>query len=212
MDRKRDRLRPTVRVMLDTTLKGVHPSAGEPLPFARSIHVRAFTLDRPAGDLVVYAAPGLVDRGGITAHYINHWHETAVGSAYVDAPRLIHEADAAKSEVAIARTFSGRQTVGDDFELIPIPGHTPGSTAFLWNRILFTGDQIYLRGDEWIAAVLDSSDRAAYIESLELLKTVEFDVLVPWAASADGPWYSAADDRVERLDAIIARLRSGEDR
>ena len=53
--------------MLDTTLKGVHPSAGEPLPFAPATVVRAFTLDRPAGDLVVYAAPGFQDRGGITA-------------------------------------------------------------------------------------------------------------------------------------------------
>jgi glyoxylase-like metal-dependent hydrolase (beta-lactamase superfamily II) len=198
--------------MLDTTLKGVHPSAGEPLSFAPSTVVRAFTLDRPAGDLVVYAAPGLTDRGGITAHYLNHWHETTIGSDYVDAPRLIHEADAAMAEVPIARTFTGRQTVGGDFELIPIPGHTPGSTAFLWNRILFTGDQVYLHGDEWVAAVLANSDRAAYIESLELLKTVEFDVLVPWAASVDGPWYSAADDRVARLDAIIERLRRGADR
>ena len=30
-----------------------------------------------------------------------------------------------------------------------------------------------------------SSDRAAYIESLELLRGLEFDVLVPWAASGE---------------------------
>ena len=198
--------------MLDTTLKGVHPSAGEPLSFAPSTVVRAFTLDRPAGDLVVYAAPGFQDRGGITGQYLNHWHETAIGADYADAPRLLHEADLPFAEVPIARTFSGRQTVGEDFELIPIPGHTPGSTAFLWQRILFTGDQVFLDGDEWRAAVLDSSDRTAYIDSLERLKTVEFDVLVPWAASKDGPWYSAADDRVARLDAIIERLRRGENR
>ncbi len=50
----------------------------------------------------------------------------------------------------------------DDFEVIPIPGHTPGATAYLWDdgerRHLFTGDSIYLSDGEWIAALLDSSD------------------------------------------------------
>jgi len=62
--------------------------------------------------------------------------------------------------------------------------------------------------------VLDgSSDRDAYIETLELLRELDFDVLVPWAASEDGPWYavtSAADAR-QRIDAILARVRAGED-
>ena len=32
--------------------------------------------------------------------------------------------------------------------------------------------------------VLQSSDRASYIESLGLIKELYFDVLVPWAATA----------------------------
>jgi hypothetical protein len=73
---------------------------------------------------------------------------------------------------------------------------------------------VYLRDGEWIAAVLDgSSDRESYIESLELLRDLEFDVLVPWAATADQPWYAATDaeDARRRIDAIIARVRAGED-
>ena len=56
-----------------------------------------------------------------------------------------------------------------------------------------------------------SSDRSAYIESLELLRGLEFDALVPWAAS--GEYYALTDpaDARRRIDAILERLRRGED-
>lgn len=185
-------------------LEGLTPTPGEPLPFAKTVLIRAFTL---ANGLVVYAAPGV--EGPARAQYLNHWHEAAFGTGFADAPRLIHAADAPFVDAPLT-TFTAADSL-EDFELIPIPGHTPGATAFLWNGYLFTGDSVYLDGDEWRAAVLGDSDRAAYIDSLERLKTVEFDHLVPWAASADGPWSSSAEDAPERLDAIIARLRRGED-
>ena len=115
-------------------------------------------------------------------------------------------------------TFSRRHQLDDDFEVIPTPGHTSGATAYLWDsgrrRYLFTGDSIMLADGEWIAAVLESSDRAAYLESLELLREVEFDVLVPWAASAGQPYASATSpsDARRRIEAIAARLRRGENR
>jgi glyoxylase-like metal-dependent hydrolase (beta-lactamase superfamily II) len=74
--------------------------------------------------------------------------------------------------------------------------------------VLFTGDTIYLRGGEWRAAVLDSSDREAYLESLLLLRELEFDVLVPWIAGAGEPHYAlttVADAR-GRIDAIVQRV------
>ena len=64
----------------------------------------------------------------------------------------------------VRATFSRRHTLDDDFEVIPTPGHTSGATAYLWDtgedRLLFTGDTIYLRDGEWVAAMLESSDRA----------------------------------------------------
>lgn len=187
-------------------LEGLTPTAGEPLPFAADIHIRAFRLD-PL-DVIIYAAPGV--SGTARAQYLNHWHEATFGAGFADAPLHIHEADAPWVDVPVT-TFADGAAFGE-LQSVSIPGHTPGSTAFLWNRILFTGDQVFLDGDEWRAAVLGDSDRTAYLDSLERLKAVEFDYLVPWAASAGGPWYSAADDRVARLDAIIERLRRGEDR
>jgi glyoxylase-like metal-dependent hydrolase (beta-lactamase superfamily II) len=204
--------------MLDTPLPNLKASPPEALPFAPSLHIRAFKLERDQGNLLIYAAPAATDVGDVTAQYLNHWHEAGfVGE--VHAPVVVNDADRDRTEetLAVDRSFSGRVRIDDDFEAIPIPGHTPGATAFLWNsgeqRLLFTGDSVYLHDGNWIAAVLGDSDRAAYIESLERLRELEFDVLVPWAASANAPFYALTDpaDARSRIDAIIERLRRGED-
>jgi glyoxylase-like metal-dependent hydrolase (beta-lactamase superfamily II) len=137
----------------------------------------------------------------------------------VDAPLFVHEAERASVEKAydVRGTFSRRHTLDDDFEVIPTPGHTDGATAYLWDtgehRLLFTGDTVYLSEGEWVAAVLSSSDRALYIESLELIRELDFDVLVPWAATGGGDFYATTDraDAQGRIDAILDRVRRGED-
>ena len=212
--------------MLDTPLPRLHATPPAPLPFARSLLMRAFVLEREHGNLLVYAAPtvgaaapAIAALGGVKQQYLNHWHEAAFGGDGVDAPLLVHADDraAAEDSLTVDETFSERAVLDGDFELIPIPGHTPGATAFLWDsgeqRILFTGDSVYLREGEWVVAVLEgTSDRAAYIESLELLRGLEFDVLVPWAASGE-PSYALTDpaDARRRIDAILERVRRGED-
>jgi glyoxylase-like metal-dependent hydrolase (beta-lactamase superfamily II) len=118
----------------------------------------------------------------------------------------------------VHETFADRHMLDEDFEVIPTPGHTRGATAFLWasggRRFLFTSDTIYLRDGEWVATVLGESDRASYIESLELLRDLDFDVLVPWAATRGQPCYAATDksDARRRIGAILDRVRRGEDR
>jgi hypothetical protein len=197
---------------------GLRPSEPTGLPFAPDLHVRAFLLEREAGDLLVYSAPEAPR--GATRQYLNHWHEARFAPGAFDAPLFVHEHDreATERSAPVAHVFQKRHMLGDDFEVIPTPGHTPGATAYLWDsgehRFLFTGDTIYLDDGEWVAAVLDSSDRAAYVESLETIRALDFDVLVPWGASAGQPWYARtnADDRGRRLDAIIERVRHGESR
>jgi Family of unknown function (DUF5519)/Metallo-beta-lactamase superfamily len=185
-------------------------SAPEPLPFAPDIDARAFLLERPQGNILVYNAPGAdLDAA---RHYLGHRHEAGFGPAR--APLFVHaeERAAVAEHVHVRATFSRRHTLDDDFEVIPTPGHTSGATAFLWDsgahRILFTGDTIYLDKGEWVPALLESSDRDAYLKSLELIRELDFDVLVPWVASrGDLPYAvtSNADAR-RRIDAIIAAL------
>jgi glyoxylase-like metal-dependent hydrolase (beta-lactamase superfamily II) len=211
-------------------LPGLHASAPQALSFAPSVQVRAFLLQREQGSLLVYGTAmvadevqAIADLGGVARHYLNHWHEADLAGAHalgaLGAPVFCHEDERAQvaRTGAVAGTFAARHMAGDDFEAIPIPGHTSGATAYLWDsgghRCLFTGDTVSLRDGEWVAAVLESSDRAAYIESLELIKELDFDVLVPWAASVGQPFHAVTDraDAGRRIDAILERLRRGED-
>lgn len=182
-------------------------------------------LQRAAGNLLVYSVAGLgaeseaiAELGGVSRRYLGHGHEAMFASTPPGAPLFFHERDRGPVERAshVRATFSRRHLLDDDFEVIPIPGHTPGSTAYLWegggHRMLFTADTIYLSDGDWVAAVLASSDRADYIESLELIRELDFDVLVPWAASGGQPYHAMTgpSDSRRRIDAILARLRAGE--
>jgi glyoxylase-like metal-dependent hydrolase (beta-lactamase superfamily II) len=210
-------LRATVSAMtlaqLATTLPGLHASDPEPLPFAPALQIRSFRLEREAGNLLIYSTHTAT--GDIWRQYLGHGHEAGFAAPAVKAPLFVHAADRAAVEqhVPVRAAFSRRHMLDDDFEVIPIPGHTPGSTAYLWDsgdhRLLFTADTIMLRDGEWRAAVLPSSDRAAYLESLSRLREIEFDVLVPWAASGDHLAHTDGADARRRIDAISARIRRG---
>jgi glyoxylase-like metal-dependent hydrolase (beta-lactamase superfamily II) len=210
---------------MDSPVAALYASAPAPLPFAPQLHVRAFLLRRSRGNVLVYASSGLdrdaVDAlGGATRRYLNHGHEALFGADAVPAPLFVHEAerDAVEPKLHVRGTFSRRHVLDEDLEVIPTPGHTPGATAYLWDsgehRFLFTGDTIYLDDGEWVGAVLDSSDRDAYLESLELIRGLDFDVLVPWAASAGQPYHAVTSDaeKRRRIDAIAERVRRGERR
>jgi glyoxylase-like metal-dependent hydrolase (beta-lactamase superfamily II) len=217
----------TQLVHMETVIPRLHATSPEPLPFAPSIHARAFMLERTRGNILVYSttaleadAAAIDDLGGIARHYLNHGHEAMFASDGVDAPLFVHENERETVERAynVRGTFSRRHVFDDDFQVIPTPGHTSGATAYLWDsgghRALFTGDTVYLDGGEWVAAVLeDSSDRAAYLESLELIRELDFDVLVPWAARGE-PYHAVVShaEARRRIDAIIERVRRGEER
>lgn len=216
----------TQTVQIESPLAGLHASEPEPLPFAPALHIRAFLLRREAGNLLVYAGSGLErgtaldDLGGVSRRYLNHWHEAMFLSDAVRAPLFCHEDDRGPVEdrAHVRATFSRRHSLDGDFEVVPTPGHTPGATAYLWNsgdhRLLFTGDTLYLREGDWVAAVLEgSSDREVYMESLELIRELDFDVLVPWVATGGQPYHAMSDpvDARRRIDAVIRRLRRGED-
>jgi Metallo-beta-lactamase superfamily len=210
----------------DTVVPGLYASAPERLPFGRSLDIRAYLLEREAGNLLVYRSDTLRreeaairERGGIARQYLNHRHEAAPVCDWVtqtfDAPLFCHadDAEAVSSVCHVRATFSRRHMLDDDFEVIPIPGHTPGATAYLWDtgdhRVLFTGDTIYLSRGRWVDAVLGSSDRDRYVESLELIRSLDFDVLVPAIATAGEPPYAIVEpgDIERRIDELVARVR-----
>jgi glyoxylase-like metal-dependent hydrolase (beta-lactamase superfamily II) len=209
---------------IETSIPGLYATAPAPLPFAPSLHIRAFLLRREQGNVLIYSAPradlgAFADLGGIARAYLNHRHEAAFGDDLPGVPLFVHEAErhAVARKRKVRAAFSRRHMLDDDLEAIPTPGHTPGATAYLWDsgqhRFLFTGDTVHLRDGEWVAAVLDSSARDAYLNSLELIRGLDYDVIVPWAATAGDAYYAVTSAREarRRVDAILERLRRGAD-
>ena len=191
---------------METVIPRLHASAPEPLGFGPSLEIRAFQLQREQGNLLIYRSEMLNrdveavnELGGISRQYLNHHHEASPACDWVaetfDAPLHVHEKEASSvSEICeVSEVFSERHHLDEDFEVIPIPGHTSGATAFLWDsgehRTLFTGDTIFFSRGRWRAAVLDGvSDRERYIESLELIRSLDFDLIVPGIAAAGEPY------------------------
>ncbi len=216
---------------MEKVIPNLYASKPEALGFGPSLEIRAYLLEREDGNLLVYRSEKLEEDateinelGGVSRQYLNHHHEASPATDRIaevfDAPLHIHEADAkaASERSNVDKTFSERHRLGDDFEVVPTPGHTDGATAFLWetgeHRVLFTGDTLFFVRGKWRAAVLDGvSDREKYIESLELIRSLDFDFVVPGIAPEGEPFYEFVEkaEAENRIDDILARLRRGED-
>jgi glyoxylase-like metal-dependent hydrolase (beta-lactamase superfamily II) len=216
---------------MEIVVPGLRASAPLRLAFGRRLDARAFVLEREHGNVLVYGAASLGPHlaevealGGLTRQYLNHSHEATPEADTVarrfGAPLFVHAADAAQTArtATVRATFDRRHHLDDDLEIIPIAGHTPGATAYLRDtsehRVLFTGDSLYLRDGAWSAALLDGvSDRDSYIASLELLRSLDVDILAPGIATGGRAWHAATDgaDAHERIGAVIERLRAGGD-
>jgi hypothetical protein len=208
---------------MQSSIRGLHGTPTAPLPFLKDVVVRSFLLERPKGNIIIYNAPGISEAAGEIRKlgnpeglFLNHHHEAMYGMPDMDVPVWVHERDSARTNMQIAGTFSQRQVLDGDLEIIPTPGHTPGTTMFLWDsgehRLLFPGDALWVQGGEWRAVLLGDSDRSAYLESLALLKEVEFDILIPWGVEKGEPYGYAVtrQEATDNLEKIIARLREDE--
>jgi hypothetical protein len=215
------------RMQLEEPIEGLLATPPARLPFLEDIDVRAFLLRRAGGNLIIYNAPGLAsvageirDRGGASGQFVSHGHEAMFDHVEVGAPIFVHELDRAEAarSMPVEKSFAERYKVDAHFEVIPVPGHTPGSTAFLWDdgkhRFLFTGDSIWIDHGAWAAVLLDPGERDSYLGSLATMRELQFDVLVPWGATAGEPYIDVVDEEQahERIDGIIARIEAGSSR
>jgi glyoxylase-like metal-dependent hydrolase (beta-lactamase superfamily II) len=215
---------------LEQVIPGLLATAPEELPFGENLRIRAYLLRRAQGNVLLYRSAALprheaaIERaGGVARHYLNHAHEAGPVNDWVrtrfGAPLFVHAADAGEVERVnrVRATFRRRHALDDDLEVIPIPGHTPGATAYLWHagahRVLFTGDSVLLGRRGWRGAFLEgTSDRASYVASVELLAGLDFDLIVPAISRRGRPaWQFARPEQARvRLLEVAARLRAGE--
>ncbi|ANY08230.1 MBL fold metallo-hydrolase [Pseudonocardia sp. HH130630-07] len=212
---------------LTTPVPGLHATGTARLPYQDDVLLRSFLLERPAGNVLVHNSPGLTtdahaiaDLGGASHLLVNHEHEAMYGDPGLDVPVFVHERDRAATarSMLVTGTFGDRRMLDDDLEVIPTPGHTAGTTCFLWDsglhRFLFTGDFVWISDGEWQAVVLDPALREDYLESLALVRDLDFDVLVPWGVSERDACVAMTtrDETRARIDAMIARVGAGEGR
>ena len=208
---------------LQSSIRGLYATPTAPLPFLSGVVVRSFLLERDQGNIIVYHSPGItaaahdiLAMGRPDRLLVNHWHEAMFEPPELDVPIFVHENDRDKTNLPVTGTFSKREKIDDDLEIIPTPGHTRGTAMFLWDngehRLLFPGDTIWVQGGEWKAVLLAERDREAYLASLSLLMELDFDLLVPWGSEEGQPYgYGVTRSQArENLKAISDRLHGGE--
>lgn len=150
----------------------------------------------------------MAELGGVQHQYLSHQDEVAPSLRTIKQ-RFGSTLHIAAPEVAIARetcdvdgTFDQRKSEPPGFEVIPTPGHTPGSACYLvpgadGTSYLFTGDTI-LRGADgtWFAGYLPGhSDRDTLVASLELLAELTPDVVISSAFTGDSGVTDLGDRR-----------------
>lgn len=211
-------------------------SSEQPVPGEEKAAAHAYLLLRESGNILFYntgrEAVGTPDDaadlrkieqlGGITHQLLGHWHEASPSLATIrerfGAILAVHEHDSGAVERhcrAPDLTFKSRQILLGDIEIIPTPGHTAGSTCFLYRSpvggtYLFTGDTIVPKGESgWLAfAFEDDDNQSALRSSLALLREFEPDVVLAAGALGDethreiapGAWPKAVDEALAGLD------------
>jgi hydroxyacylglutathione hydrolase len=140
--------------------------------------------------------PAIDALGGVDDQYLSHQDEAGPMLARI-AETFEARLHAPAAELAtIGRhahvdvPLSSRHVDANGVEVIPTPGHTPGSTSYLVDgadgTYLFTGDTMFVSADDrWSTFVIPGiGDSAALSDSLELLATLEPDVVISSAFGA----------------------------
>jgi hydroxyacylglutathione hydrolase len=158
--------------------------------------------------------------GGVAHQYLSHRDEAGPmlariadefdASLHAPVAELLDIGRHAHVDVPIG----SRHVDGNGVEVIPTPGHSPGSTSYLvpganGQSYLFTGDTIFLGADgTWAAGYLPTiSDAGPLGDSLRILGTLQPDLVISSAFPSEsgvqvpGPrrWAQCVESARDRL-------------
>lgn len=202
-------------------------SAAFPEPIAPGVYDCGFTAEasfgassylllRPDGNVLVdsprAAGPLLaaIERfGGVRRMFLTHGDDVADHRRFAEAfgcTRILHEGDIAPGTASVEHILRGRDPVdlAPGLTLVPVPGHTRGSTALLADEaFLFSGDHVWGSEDGQGLAASRSVCWYSWPEqrrSLERLLDLRFE----WVLPGHGRRFRAASAAVMR--AAVERL------
>jgi hydroxyacylglutathione hydrolase len=164
----------------------------------------------------------IAELGGVADQYLSHRDEAGpmlkriadkFGSR-LHAPSL--ELADVEQHAHVDVPLSSRHVDDNGVEVIPSPGHTPGSTCYLVDgaegSYLFTGDTLYVsdRG-AWTAGFLPGmSDADALASTLRLLATLEPGVVISSAFQGDSSVHRIDAGRwPEHVEQALSGLSAG---
>lgn len=125
----------------------------------KSFGANSYFIRHPNGNWLVdsprflkHLVKAFEEKGGIRYIFLSHEDDVADAVRYAGAfgaTRIIHRADSSAMPDA-EWVIDGKEPVSvePEFVCIPVPGHTPGSMALLYNnRFLFSGDHLWWNRD-----------------------------------------------------------------
>lgn len=155
----------------------------------KSFGANSYFIQRPEGNWLVdspryvkHLVQSFKEKGGIRYIFLSHEDDVADAARYAktfDATRIIHRADIlAMPNAEWVIDAKGVVFAEPEFVFVPVPGHTPGSMALLYNnRFLFSGDHLWWDRDlqqlgtpknlVWDDAQLEQSVRKLLYHSFE---------------------------------------------
>lgn len=162
----------------------------------------------PHGNVLFYSPATEADfdaigaLGGVAAQYLSHLDEAGPNLDRIAKRfgRRLHapaaEIDAIEKHARVDVALDGSRHVDvNGVEVLPTPGHSPGSTSYLvtgvtGERYLFTGDTMFPTAEGTWATFLvpGRGDPGQLRESLQLLGTVAPDLVISSAFGGEVAW------------------------
>jgi glyoxylase-like metal-dependent hydrolase (beta-lactamase superfamily II) len=185
----------------------------------------AYLLSRDTGNVLLYST-GLPEEyeqiqklGGITHQYLSHSDEAGPALAEIKkrfgSKLCCHrlEEPTVSRAAPVDCIFDKRETMPGNVEVIPTPGHTPGSVCFLagaaeGKKYLFTGDTLFLDKGAWATRVNAGGSKSDLEKSLMLLRDVKPDVVLSSASvgSVSFKEISSAQEWQADIDKVVRSL------